>query len=127
MSTQPSSPIHVIDIIRHKRDGLPLTTAEIQHFVRGRGIQVACRLVGEDDARSGSQCTGYGNTLLLATGQLLRGVLGSPRETRTGKRTRQGYVVMPPEGRARGGVRPSPPRGRQRRRARRAAVRPARA
>jgi pyrimidine-nucleoside phosphorylase len=35
MSTQPSSPIHATDIIRHKRDGLPLTTAEIQHFVRG--------------------------------------------------------------------------------------------
>src|ERR1700736_6032606 len=35
MSTQPSSPIHVTAIIRHKRDGLPLTTAEIQHFVRG--------------------------------------------------------------------------------------------
>ena len=35
MSTQPSSPIHATDSIRHKRDGVPLTTAEIQHFVRG--------------------------------------------------------------------------------------------
>jgi pyrimidine-nucleoside phosphorylase len=28
-------PIHVTDIIRHKRDGLPLTTPEIQHFIKG--------------------------------------------------------------------------------------------
>ncbi len=27
--------LHITDILRHKRDGLPLTTAEIQHFVRG--------------------------------------------------------------------------------------------
>ena len=30
-----ASPIHATDIIRHKRDGLPLTTPEIQHFIKG--------------------------------------------------------------------------------------------
>ena len=30
-----TQPIHVTDIIRHKRDGLPLTTPEIQHFIHG--------------------------------------------------------------------------------------------
>ena len=30
-----TQPIHATDIIRHKRDGLPLTTLEIQHFIRG--------------------------------------------------------------------------------------------
>ena len=29
------SPIHAVDVIRHKRDGQPLTTAEIQAFIRG--------------------------------------------------------------------------------------------
>ena len=33
--TQPTQPLHIVDIIRHKRDGLPLSTAEIQHFVHG--------------------------------------------------------------------------------------------
>src|ERR1700736_224608 len=35
MSTQPSSPIHATDSPRHKPDGVPLCTAEIQHFGRG--------------------------------------------------------------------------------------------
>jgi pyrimidine-nucleoside phosphorylase len=30
-----TQPIHVTDVIRHKRDGLPLTTPEIQHFIHG--------------------------------------------------------------------------------------------
>jgi pyrimidine-nucleoside phosphorylase len=30
-----TQPIHATDIIRHKRDGLPLTTLEIQHFIKG--------------------------------------------------------------------------------------------
>ena len=30
-----TQPIHATDIIRHKRDGLPLTTTEIQHFIQG--------------------------------------------------------------------------------------------
>jgi pyrimidine-nucleoside phosphorylase len=30
-----TQPIHATDIIRHKRDGLPLTTPEIQHFIHG--------------------------------------------------------------------------------------------
>ena len=30
-----TQPIHATDIIRHKRDGLPLTTSEIQHFIHG--------------------------------------------------------------------------------------------
>jgi pyrimidine-nucleoside phosphorylase len=29
------TPIHATDVIRHKRDGLSLTTGEIQHFIRG--------------------------------------------------------------------------------------------
>ncbi|CAN5732061.1 pyrimidine-nucleoside phosphorylase [soil metagenome] len=29
------TPIHATDVIRHKRDGLSLTTEEIQHFIRG--------------------------------------------------------------------------------------------
>ena len=28
-------PLHITDIIRHKRDNLPLSTAEIQYFIRG--------------------------------------------------------------------------------------------
>jgi pyrimidine-nucleoside phosphorylase len=31
----PTLPIHPSDVIRHKRDGLPLTTAEIQSFIHG--------------------------------------------------------------------------------------------
>ncbi len=34
MTQLPQAPLHIIDIIRHKRDGLTLSDAEIQHFIR---------------------------------------------------------------------------------------------
>ena len=33
--TPPAQPLHIVDIIRHKRDGLALSTLEIHHFVHG--------------------------------------------------------------------------------------------
>src|SRR5580698_7218631 len=32
---KPAQPLHITDIIRHKRDNQPLSTEEIQYFIRG--------------------------------------------------------------------------------------------
>ena len=47
----------------------------------GARVEVAGRLVGEDDLRPAGQRTGDGDTLLLATGQLRRSVLDAVAET----------------------------------------------
>ena len=43
---------------------------EVEHLGRGLRVEVARRLVGEDDRRPGGQRAGHGDALLLAAGEL---------------------------------------------------------
>src|SRR3954470_15266490 len=59
-------------------DGLPglpdAGAQQAQHLSAGRGVQVAGRLVGEDDVGAGEERPGDGDALLLPAGELVRAV-----------------------------------------------------
>ena len=56
---------------------------ELHHFGSVLGVQVTGRLIGEDDLRVRNDGTGNGDTLLLASGQLLREMAGTMADVHT--------------------------------------------
>lgn len=66
--------------VGHHNDGrtfLVELAEEIHDLLTVLGVQVTCRLIGEDQLRTCDHGTGDGDSLLLTSGKLLREVLGS--------------------------------------------------
>jgi hypothetical protein len=62
-------------VVRHQQHGFPLlhqSVEKIQHLLGRGGIQVAGRLVGQDQVGAQGQGTGDGNSLLFTAGQFAR-------------------------------------------------------
>ena len=57
------------------------TGEKLDHVGAGLRVEVAGRLVGEDDARADDQSARDGDTLLLAAGHMARQVRGAVGET----------------------------------------------
>jgi len=57
--------------MRHHHKRLPMfaikSTKQIQNFLRGLAIKIACRLVSPNDSRIIRESTGNGNALALPT------------------------------------------------------------
>ena len=67
---------------QQRRPGLsPAVEEQIDDFVPRRSIEIAGRLVGEDQVRAWSDCAGDGHALLFAAGQLLRIMIEPMAET----------------------------------------------
>ena len=58
---------------------------QIDHLLAGLAVEVAGRLVGEDDLRAGAQRAGDGDALLLAAGELRREVVGAMGQAHLGE------------------------------------------
>ena len=61
----------------YRRPFLVQLGEELHHFRAVLRVQVTGRLVGKDNLRSGDYRAGYGDALLLTTGELLRIMLGA--------------------------------------------------
>src|SRR5919199_5397278 len=70
--------------MRHDYEGLIVLSVELQQKVedlpRSVGVEVAGGLVGPDDGRLVDEGAGYGHSLLLAAGELVRTVVSPVRQ-----------------------------------------------
>jgi len=65
----------------HRDAFLPVQLLEDRHYLlAGASVEVAGWLVGHDDARVHDECPRYGDTLLLASGELGRAMVYSIRQ-----------------------------------------------
>ena len=53
---------------------------QVDHLLAGLAVEIAGRLVGQDDLRAGAQGPGDGDALLLAAGELRREMIGAVRQ-----------------------------------------------
>src|ERR1017187_858985 len=79
-----------VRVVRHHHHGLAEFLVQAhqngEHFERGRGVQVAGGLVGQNQRRVGDDGARHSDTLLLAAGKLSRQVMQSIAEAHQGER-----------------------------------------
>ena len=61
---------------------------QVDHLLAGLAVEIAGRLVGEDDLRARAQRAGDGDALLLAAGELRREMIGAMRQADLGQQAR---------------------------------------
>jgi hypothetical protein len=64
----------------HGRAGRATPLEDVHHRFAVGAVEIAGRLVGEDQVRLGGERAGDGDALLLAAGKLLRAVAGAVAE-----------------------------------------------
>ena len=81
-----------LQVVRDEHQGrlAPALQAEqqVDDLLAGLAVEVAGRLVGQDDLRARAQGAGDGDALLLAAGELRREMIGAMRQPHLGEQRR---------------------------------------
>src|SRR5437764_190819 len=94
----PCPPGGALVVGRHEQGGPDLEHLghqDVEHLLAGRRVEVAGRLVGEEQARTGDQRPGDGGTLHLAPRELSGQVAGPLREPDLGDGVGHGAICAP--------------------------------